>query len=272
MLATQQTMQLRAATTSVARVSSRPFQARSLPLRRGLALQVAAFKQQQPVEETSSPVEQLNHHMLIAAAALTPMLLGAEPALAQNRELGILEGTIFSLMHPAVMGGLFAASLYAAYLGFAWREVRTIPETVKELKLQLPAADAEGNRPFSEVQQRIDELEKKRKEMIGKKFNEKHNNVGSVLLGAGVLFSVSGAFNTFIRTGKLFPGPHLYAGAAITVLWALAASLVPSMQKGNKTARDAHIALNVLNLALFAWQVPTGLDIVGKVLQFTTLP
>ena len=33
-----------------------------------------------------------------------------------------------------------------------------------------------------------------------------------------------------LPAGKLFPGPHLYAGAAITVLWALAASLVPAMQ------------------------------------------
>ena len=70
-----------------------------------------------------------------------------------------------------------------------------------------------------------------------------------------MLFSVSGAFNTFLRTGKLFPGPHLYAGMAITVLWALAAALVPSMQKGNETARSAHIALNTVNVLLFAWQV-----------------
>lgn len=55
--------------------------------------------------------------------------------------------------------------------------------------------------------------------------------------------------------GKLFPGPHLYAGAGIVVLWAAASSLVPAMQKGNETARNTHIALNTLNLALFAWQV-----------------
>lgn len=55
--------------------------------------------------------------------------------------------------------------------------------------------------------------------------------------------------------GKLFPGPHLYAGAAITVLWALAAALVPAMQRGNEGARQAHIGLNVLNILLFAWQV-----------------
>lgn len=55
--------------------------------------------------------------------------------------------------------------------------------------------------------------------------------------------------------GKLFPGPHLYAGAAIVVLWAGAASLVPAMTKGNEVARTAHITLNSLNLLLFAWQV-----------------
>lgn len=75
-----------------------------------------------------------------------------------------------------------------------------------------------------------------------------------------------------LPAGKLFPGPHLYAGAAITVLWALAASLVPAMQKGNNTARSAHIALNSINVLLFAWQIPTGWEIVEKVLQFTTFP
>ena len=65
--------------------------------------------------------------------------------------------------------------------------------------------------------------------------------------------------------GKLFPGPHLYAGAAIVVLWALAASMVPLMQKGNDTARNAHVTFSTLNVALFLWQVPTGLDIVYKV-------
>ena len=66
-------------------------------------------------------------------------------------------------------------------------------------------------------------------------------------------------------TGKLFPGPHLYAGAAIVVLWAMAAALVPYMQKGNDLARNTHITLNAINVGLFIWQVPTGLDIVYKV-------
>jgi hypothetical protein len=40
-----------------------------------------------------------------------------------------------------------------------------------------------------------------RKSLIGQKLNEKHNNWGSMLLGLGVTISVSGAFNTFLRTG-----------------------------------------------------------------------
>lgn len=94
-----------------------------------------------------------------------------------------------------------------------------------------------------------------RKELIKGGYRDKHFWWGSILLGSGVLIGVEGAVNTWFRTGKLFPGPHLFAGAGIVVLWALAASLVPQMQKGNDGARNAHIALNAINMALFAWQV-----------------
>jgi hypothetical protein len=103
-------------------------------------------------------------------------------------------------------------------------------------------------------------------------FRDRHFNAGSILLGLGVTESVGGALNTYLRTGKLFPGPHLFAGATITVLWATAAALVPAMQKGNETARSLHIALNTINVLLFIWQIPTGLEIVGKVFEFTKWP
>lgn len=51
-----------------------------------------------------------------------------------------------------------------------------------------------------------------RKVLVKGGFRDRHFNWGSILLGTGVLFSVSGAVNTYLRTGKLFPGPHLYAG------------------------------------------------------------
>jgi hypothetical protein len=115
-------------------------------------------------------------------------------------------------------------------------------------------------------------LLQKRKDLAQGKFRDRHYNAGSLLLAFGVCIAIEGCLNTYARTGKLFPGPHLYAGAAIVALWAAAASLVPAMQRGNDTARNAHIALNTLNVTLFLWQVPTGLEIVGKVFQFTSWP
>jgi hypothetical protein len=64
------------------------------------------------------------------------------------------------------------------------------------------------------------ELTKTRKSLQSANLKDKHHNTGSILLGAGVSVSILGAFNTYMRAGRLFPGPHLYAGMAITILWA----------------------------------------------------
>ncbi|CAL5024350.1 unnamed protein product [Urochloa decumbens] len=227
---------------------------------------------------------------LLSSAAAVPLLLAALPpdALAAGGEFGILEGRSFALVHPLVMGGLFAYTLWAGYLGWQWRRVRTIQDEINDLKKQLkpaatPAAVAAGGdassssappppAPKSPVEIKIDELTEERKKLLKGSFRDRHFNAGSILLGLGVLESVGGAVNTYLRTGKLFPGPHLFAGAAITVLWAGAAALVPAMQKGDETARSLHIALNTINVLLFVWQIPTGLEIVGKVFEFTTWP
>ena len=96
--------------------------------------------------------------------------------------------------------------------------------------------------------------------------------VGSVVLGLGTAFAIEGPVNTFLRAQKLFPGPHLYAGAGIVVCWAMAASLVPLMQKGKESARVGHMAFNALALGLFTWQIPTGWEITQKVIKFTKFP
>lgn len=210
--------------------------------------------------------------LLTATAGLTPFLLSVQDAYAAGGEYGILEGRIFSLIHPVVMFSLFVATGYAGYLGYQWRRIRTIQDEINDLKKQVPAVAAEGQAVASPVDGQLKELTETRKTLLKGGFRDRHFNWGSILLGTGVLFSVSGAVNTYLRTGKLFPGPHLYAGVAITVLWALAAALVPPMQKGNDTARSLHIALNTVNLLLFAWQIPTGWEIVLKVFEFTKLP
>lgn len=229
-----------------------------------------------------------------AAAVAALLLLPADAALAVGGEFGILEGRSFALLHPLIMGGLFAYTLWAGYLGWQWRRVRTVQDEINALKKQLkpaaaaatPAAVGAGadssstttpppaaaSKSPSPAEVRIEELTEERKALLKGSFRDRHFNAGSLLLGLGVLESVGGALNTWFRTGKLFPGPHLFAGAAITVLWAAAAALVPAMQKGDETARSLHIALNAVNVLLFVWQIPTGLEIVGKVFEFTTWP
>lgn len=213
---------------------------------------------------------------IAAVLAAAPFLLHADAAFATGGSFGILEGRTAALVHPAVMITLFTLTGYAGYLGWQWRRTRTIGDDIKALKAQLPkpAAAAEGAAPAppSPLDGQITALEKERKELIAGGFKDKHTVAGSILLAFGVSIAVEGCVNTWMRTGKLFPGPHLFAGAGIVVLWALAAALTPAMQKGNDNARNAHIALNSLNLALFAWQLPTGFDIVQKVFQFTQWP
>ena len=103
-------------------------------------------------------------------------------------------------------------------------------------------------------------------------YRDRHFNQGSILLAGGVSIAFLGGLNTYLRTGKLFPGPHLYAGAIIVCLWAVAASLVPAMQKGNEAARIGYIMLNLTSTLMFLSQVPTGFEILLKVLDSTSFP
>lgn len=52
-------------------------------------------------------------------------------------EFGILEGRTLALIHPIVMGGLFFYTLWAGYLGWQWRRVRTIQDEINQLKAQV---------------------------------------------------------------------------------------------------------------------------------------
>uniref|UniRef100_A0A803NUR7 Uncharacterized protein n=1 Tax=Cannabis sativa TaxID=3483 RepID=A0A803NUR7_CANSA len=219
-------------------------------------------------------------HLQSASLPLTaltlPLFFDPQNAAAAGGQFGLLEGRSFALVHPIVMGGLFVYTLWAGYLGWQWRRVRTIQNEINELKKQVKPVPVtpEGKpveAPPSPVDLKIQQLTE-RKELLKGSYRDRHFNAGSILLGFGVLEAVGGCLNTWLRTGKLFPGPHLFAGAGITVLWAAAAALVPAMQKGNDTARNLHIALNAANVLLFVWQIPTGLDIVLKVFEFTTWP
>jgi len=258
---------------------------------------------------TSTQAQETSTGKPLASAALVALsvMSFAPDALAKGGELGILEGRTLALLHPAMMYLLLGTTAYSGYLGWQWRRVRTMGDEIADLKQSLKDYEGDAGKkvkkvelvgsngvevespeqqqqqqqqqseaqvsPYaSSVTAQIDSLQAERKDLISKKFKDKHFALSSLLLGAGVTFSIEGCLNTFTRTGKLFPGPHLWAGASITALWAIAAALVPMMQKGNKAAKDAHVALNGLAFLLFLWQVPTGMQIVDKVFQFTSWP
>lgn len=138
--------------------------------------------------------------------------------------------------HPIIMWGLFGLSLYAMYLGFKARKIRT--------------ADKD-----------------ERKELIKQDVRTKHYILGSLLLALMVVGNIGGMAVTYINNGKLFVGPHLLVGLGMTGLIAIAAALSPLMQKGNDLARYAHITLNIIIIGLFGWQAVTGMDIVQRIVS-----
>ncbi len=149
--------------------------------------------------------------------------------------MSVLQGTLVSLIHPAIMDILFLSTLWTGYLGWQWRRTRTIPEELKQLKKELPEKDAEGNRPVSKVDGRIAALEEvglaqtptcckpygslntklvflqQRKLMSKKEYKGRHHNWGGLLMGLGTATAVAGPVNTYIRAGMQ---PLLHVGHA----------------------------------------------------------
>jgi len=203
----------------------------------------------------------------VAIAAASVALLTPVEAMAKGGVWGPLEGKVSSLVHPLIMPLFFLTTFYTGFLGWQWRQTRLIGVEVADLRKQLPKEDpdAEPTAAAKALKKQIEEMSAERSELVSGKFKDRHYQISSLLLGGGIFFTVYGVFNTWFRAEKLFPGPHLFAGAAICVGWALAAACVPFMEKGSEIARNLHIALNVVILALFAWQLPTGFEIAMKV-------
>lgn len=155
MIANASRLQLGSRSTLPARI---PFVASRLPVRAPVVVKASSVE-----DETvkSNPSQAL----LAITSVVAPLLLDNNAALAINREYGIIEGQIFSLIHPAIMFFLFGSSVYAGYLGFQWRHTRELADEIKALKAQrAPAAvgpDGQAlERPPSPVDSQISELEK----------------------------------------------------------------------------------------------------------------
>lgn len=141
-----------------------------------------------------------------------------------------------NFIHPILMWVLLGVSIYALYLGVQVRRTRT----------------SEGEA---------------KKELIKGRYNVKHYQIGSVLLALMVIGALAAMAVTYINNGKLFFGPHLLIGLAMTAMIAVSASLSPFMQKGQDWARYTHIVLNATLLALFSWQAVSGVQIVQNIVS-----
>lgn len=231
---------------------------------RGIARALPDFSPRAPAAgaaATTSVGSALVAASLVAVAALP------EPVHAAGGAYGLLEKKLPALVHPAIMAGMFLVSVTSAYTGYQWRQLREVSKELGSLKATLKPLE-EGEAPSAtriETEAKIAELAATRTSLASANLRDTHWATGSVLLGVGTSFAIEGPVNTYMRAGKLFPGPHLYAGAGCIVLWALAASLTPQMQKGNDLARTGHIAFNVAGIGLFSWQLTTGFDILTKV-------
>jgi ABC-type transport system involved in cytochrome c biogenesis permease subunit len=141
-----------------------------------------------------------------------------------------------NFLHPLLMWVLLGLTLYAMVLGIKAKKTRTgTPE--------------------------------QRKELVKGQFGRRHFQMGSLLLALMVLGTVGGMVVTYINNGKLFVGPHLLVGLAMTSLIAVAAALSPLMQAGSVLARKIHVGLNMTLVSLFLWQAVSGMQIVQKLLS-----
>jgi hypothetical protein len=142
---------------------------------------------------------------------------------------------VVAFAHPVLMLIGLIAALYALYLGVLARRTRS--------------ADAET-----------------RKRLVKEKFNQRHYQLGAILLAVWVIGAVGGMAATYTLYQKLFVSPHLIVGLSMICLAALAATLAPLMQQGKEWARIAHISCTTVLLGLFFAQTVTGLQIVQKML------
>ena len=139
-----------------------------------------------------------------------------------------------NFLHPLMMWLLLAAGAYAMYLGIKAKKVRTATS-------------------------------EQRKALIPGKLAQRHYLWGSALIAVMVFGTLGGMAVTYLNNGKLFVGPHLLVGLAMTGMVAAASSLSPLMQRGILLARKAHVGLNMGMLTLFLWQAVSGMQIMNRI-------
>lgn len=144
-----------------------------------------------------------------------------------------------SLIHPIAMSLLIVLWFWGAYLGlriFLYRRQNII---------SIPATTTDTAAP------------------PGGSFS--HKEATSLLLSATVLGMLFGMANTFTRTSRLFPGPHLYGGLVLILLLSVQVSLSVLFNK-YQFLRIPHLISGIAVLILLLNQLWSGIGLTQSLI------
>lgn len=91
-----------------------------------------------------------------------------------------------------------------------------------------------------------------------------HYKLASTLLSLTVFFTMVAMFNTYKRSGRLFPGPHLYGAFWFLFVASVNVALVPWFTQTN-VVRNVHALLGLCGMLLLINQFWSGIPILKGV-------
>lgn len=145
-----------------------------------------------------------------------------------------------SLIHPFAMIVLVVLWVVTAYFGYVVRKSRVSPPQGEESSLL--------HRNVRSVAE-------------GKKW---HHKLSSALLCVTYFVMLVGMFNTYLRSGKLFPSAHMYGGFWFIFFATVQAALVPWLGAAI-AVRNVHVCVGVIVVIILLNQVWSGIPILQGV-------
>lgn len=145
-----------------------------------------------------------------------------------------------SLIHPLLMITLIPLYILTWILGIMARQARLAPPQGEETPM---------------LQRDLRSVAR------GKRW---HHKLSAFLLFFTYFVMLVGMYNTFLRAGRLFPGPHMYGGFWFVLLTTLQASLVPWFAD-HKIARNVHTVVGLAVMICLFSQFWTGIPILKSV-------
>lgn len=140
------------------------------------------------------------------------------------------------LIHPALMWGVVGLYLYTAYLGWQSRRIRFVKGET-------------------------------RRELIQNHVGAKHAKVAPFFLGLLLVGGGMGEIVSYQHSGIFFHSLHGQIGALMMLLVIGTACLAPMLRKGVAWARTTHASIGVVLLLLFLFQIPSGMQIIQRILK-----